>query len=698
MNNFFKSLSYIKKHNKKLTLHKESGQVLIVGVVMMVILLLLSLIAFDVGNSMRVKFKLEIAQQSAALAGATWQKESLNAIGPLNIIKACSALLEGPIEWDDALPQKYNEHNLVTEEYQKAIQGRLDMLTEMQTRISFIGPLIGFAAAQQAGKANGLSPSGKAQLQDYILTLRSDGRYNTESSRYVNNYDWLPSYLTMLNSIQESGIVVFPNARVAGRPEVNPDVLKWYEFYEELVKHDEEIGAGDQPLLTQTPWTYVRDFVIDYETWSDDKFRSKWWDIDYTMTNFPRESEIFPLGIVDSIASASSWSGVGNYQNLIANEVRNQLDKADMSVKDSVYLNQDVLPKLPPYGGMRFFCYDQTWYPDYFRKNYSDYEEEHFNFWFNKQVLRKEIKPAYRYEGPAAYTESDPVYLDIGVQFNPLRTPKDGFIKKFETQPDKYGTNRQDPKENSSILTSYRPGAIAKTLGQLNQNNPPIAVPLVLPVFNEVTLMPTFMPIPKGFGVLRTKYGLLEQFLAWLSQEESYYEPKNVPTQEFIDNFINPLKLLGDGPSYRYYGFNPHTNIDINTISLEAKKSFLLNCPKNRANSLYSGQNPKGLGWLQEPRQFYNPNLKALSPNEQGEEISIISTEDFVNGGIALRIHSDSSIQNYYVIDSTGKIITNADSLDPTIQYNYGYVSGGPGADFGGYSKSPDTAKGPTRL
>ena len=685
--------------------YKESGQILLVGVVMMIIFLLLILISFDLGNAIRVKFKLEVAQQASALAGATWQRESLNAIGQFNIIKACSALLEGQEGWDEPLPEKFDEQGLVKEDYQKAIQGRLDMLTEMQTRLSFVGPLIGFAAAQQAGKANGLSHIGKNQLRDYLITLKSDGRYNNESSRYVNNYEWLNPYLTMLNNIQENGIVVFPNARVAGRPEVYPEALQWYEFYEELKIHAKEIAnAGDQPLLKQTAWSYLMyDFVARHSYWTDRRFRSKWWDIDYTMVDFPRESEIFPLGVVDSIASSSGWSGFSRYEDhsgAISDNVKDLLKNADLEVKDSVYTTSDTLPKLPSNGSMKFFCYDQTWYPDYFRKNYRDYENDHYNFWYNKQVLRERVKTQYHYEGPAAYTECDPVYLDRSVKFKAFKSPKHGLIYKTGESTFKFGTNRQSPKENSSILTTYRPGAIAKALGELENNHPPISIPVILPVFNDVTLMPTFMPIPKGFGVLRTKYGLLEQFLAWLSKEESYYEPKNDPTQEFIDEFINPLKYLGEGTTFRYYGFNPNADTDFSSMSLARKQSILLSWQNVRASKLYSKNNSGGLGWFQEPRLFYDNSLPPLKVNDKGEEIRVVATEDFVNGGTAFRVFLSGSKSNYYVIDSKGKVITNADSIDPTMLYGSGDSHGNCncGNCFGGYSNMPDTEKGPVRI
>ena len=90
---------------------KDSGQVLISGVIMLTLLLLTLLYMFDVHNVIRGKLKLETGQQAAALAGAAWQKNSLNLIGEINLFKACSALLEGDDHWTHPLPDVPEDKN-----------------------------------------------------------------------------------------------------------------------------------------------------------------------------------------------------------------------------------------------------------------------------------------------------------------------------------------------------------------------------------------------------------------------------------------------------------------------------------------------------------------------------------------------------------------------------------------------------------
>ena len=58
------------------------------GVVVLFILLIAVLLLFDLHNGIRAKIKVESAQQAAALAGAGWQRDGLNLIGQMNLLKA----------------------------------------------------------------------------------------------------------------------------------------------------------------------------------------------------------------------------------------------------------------------------------------------------------------------------------------------------------------------------------------------------------------------------------------------------------------------------------------------------------------------------------------------------------------------------------------------------------------------------------
>ena len=66
----------------------ESGQVLILAVVAMILIVIAALLLFDVQTVIRGKVKAQNAVDSAALTAAEWQKHSLNVIGELNMYRA----------------------------------------------------------------------------------------------------------------------------------------------------------------------------------------------------------------------------------------------------------------------------------------------------------------------------------------------------------------------------------------------------------------------------------------------------------------------------------------------------------------------------------------------------------------------------------------------------------------------------------
>ena len=634
--------------------NQQSGQVLITGVIMLIALLLMLLSLFDVHNLIRAKFKFETAQQSAALAGAKWQKESLNLIGELNILKACVTLLEGEKNWDIPLPPNDEEN---AEIRKKAIQGRIDQLTEMQTRVSFIGPMIGYGAAQQAAKANGMrtikygANEGNQALSTYINRLymrRAAGKIYP-----VNNYDWFDPYLAMVTAIANSGVAVLPNARGTGRPAVTPSELGNTSFYESLLKHKAEIALINnrkkRTVGDQSSWLGItRRFVRDYTTWQDQVLGdTRYWDIDYNMSSFPNESEIFTLGVQTGFSADRYWdyeptfmSGAGNYS------------------ANPKYASSAVLP-----GDMKWFCYDDTWYPDYYANRFTDYKSEHFDYWFGGNILRSKVKSKYHYEGTAAYAETASLDIDRAMRFKPekkYRNTKSGIIRKTSDTAATVGPRRAGTDyESDTFSTSYRPGAIAKVLGELQDEKAPITIPIVLPVFDQAVLMPTYMPIPAGFEVLRNLKSPLDDFLAWLAREDvqTVFNYKDAPA-DYLKEYLEALQALANGKEFRYFGYNPEAAKTAQEL-YQNNRNFLFTWEKNYDIYTYSANNPGGLGWLQEPRRCYEVS-KGKKANTTAE------VPDTINGGTATRYYVSNLV--YYVVDSTGKVITNEDS-DPTINY-----------------------------
>lgn len=700
---------------------RESGQVLITGVVMMVILLLIVLYAFDVHNVIRAKIKVDIAQQSAAMAGASWQKESLNLMGEINLLKASALLMEGSDNWKESLPDPEKDHNA----WKKAMQSRVDLLTEMQTRISFIAPLIGYAAAQQAAKNNGLNRINNA-LGSYLV------KFSNEAPRYpdlINNYAWKEPYQQMVSRINNFGIAVFPNARTDTMflPETRPRQLANERFYTEIMNCARAIAANDPPKRH-----YWNQLISIVKSMDDTDFQGKWWEVN-NRGNFPYESEIFTVGVEFG----------GQYGPNTAAKLE------ELKSGMEFYPDGGSLP-----AQMKWCIYDQWWMPQYYRERYPDYEYEHFNYWFGGGVLRKEIKPQYVYEGPAAYVEG---YSDVRakVSVRPSVRPYGNTIWKRDAAEAVKGHReeailvkrpqtlfRVGTRRDEMNWSNYRPGSIAKALGGLKGELPPIAVDMILPVFTRISLMPTFMPIPYGFQVLKMKDSKLDDFLRWLAYKNTLDSGPNsegTALPEGTEHFLEALQFLANGvrgraegksgkvgtelnsrvsgKALRYYGYNHK----FNKSAFENEfKDKLWKWYEVREKRVFQQKVPDGPGYLQEPqlfnnrpfisskktkyekrikseneRRFQNSKIEADSQGQmweyydpyyierEGKRYFIdgathkVSMPDTIHGGMAQRVYIEveSGAASYYVIDSRGEIVLSG-SPDPTIMYNQHFMEG----------------------
>ena len=673
--------------------NNESGQVLLAGIIMMTILIMCILYMFDVHNVIRGKIKLETGQQAAALTGASWQRNSLNLIGEINIFKACSALLEGEEHWNNPLPEKPKEkepppagtparirYDEKMSRRQKALQGRIDLLTEMQTRVAFIGPLIGFASAQQAAAANGIPRSSRQALENYLKRVLTSYRYSSQfggAQDIINNYRWRDPYITLLSEISDHGVAVYPNVRAARAPITTPAVLALEQFYLDILRHSEEIAAGDPP--EQSTWIdTLREMALDYNTWNDAYLDSKWWHIDFTLNKFPDESEIFSIGVRNGFSQYSGYSSYDDYGNAISRHIYD-LAKNHPEIRDNLYRTSADLPRQV---NMKWFCYDESWYPEYYRAAASDYDVNHYDYWFNRQALRQKVKSQYMYEGPAAYVESSDVSISRIVRQSARRSVSNPLKERAESSV-VIGPKHSQKAYSENYATDFRPGAIAKTLGELANGNPPTAIPLVMPVFDKVVLMPTYMPIPYGFSVLRDYQSMLDDFLNWLAAEDSIKNPSR-PLPAGGEYYLDLLKQLLNRKTFLNYGFNPDCSVILTEDMLNNWKNI-------RSGLIYSQKNFSGLGWLQEPKVCTDP-FSTSKPAQRK-----IQCTDYINGGMAWRIYETLDSRNYFVIDSNGKIITNND-IDPTIRYNYGGIDGPGGPSFGRPDGQPDLQKGPPRL
>ena len=199
---------------------RSSGQVLIFVVVLLLILLVITFFLFDLQTVIRLRAKTQNAADAAALTGAAWQARTLNLIGELNLLKGASVLLT------EISPGEVPNAQRTAEDLRSAAA----LLTHMQARLSYVGPLLGLAAAQQAAKNNGMRvvPAYNAFFREHVAAFLDDAGGNLYRELYGDDpggfsYAWRPSYQNLLEEVIAEGIAANPvNARIlAGIPEVD---------------------------------------------------------------------------------------------------------------------------------------------------------------------------------------------------------------------------------------------------------------------------------------------------------------------------------------------------------------------------------------------------------------------------------------------------------------------------------------------
>ena len=172
---------------------RKSGQIAILLVLLLAGLVMLFALNVDIFTSSRSKIRLQNAADASALTLARWQGITLNMIGELNLAHLAA----------------------VCNSNKNAIAGAV----ALQRRLAFIGPTMGFKAANDIAKANGIGVS-----QDMALATKLVSEFTDDD------------YQHMLEVVLRGGIRVgVDNAailRLSSDLRLNPD------FYAAIKNHD----------------------------------------------------------------------------------------------------------------------------------------------------------------------------------------------------------------------------------------------------------------------------------------------------------------------------------------------------------------------------------------------------------------------------------------------------------------------------
>ena len=356
---------------------------------------------FDLHKLFFMKEVAQNAGDSAAMMGARWQALTLNLVGELNLMQAL-AVSAGDTETSEAI-------------------------SDVQARLCYVGPMVGFIACQQAAKNNKvyvheqftehLREHARRVRQDYPSMTTPDGDMLFPEP-YPGAWE---EYADMLDLAADEGIAVAPdNVRFYGdTPEAGHALLR-YDFYGAVAgrawcwfwHHNDSFGirlldlAGDGQA---------------YHTWQD------WPDLPPIPHRRYMNSEIFSLGLARIETSLASFLGSADDAGFSP-----AVTNAPMGTNATWYTY-----------GSRWGAWDAiaTSGPDPF-------------------PLTGEVKPQYDYSG-----------ADVAV--------------RLEVYPE-----RLTPSPGGGVVTNTVIWtSAAKPFGYLNDEDRPDAFDLVFPAFQQVGLI-----------------------------------------------------------------------------------------------------------------------------------------------------------------------------------------------------------------
>lgn len=243
---------------------RRAGQTMIFLLAVVVALAFVVLFNFDLHKVLAVKLRSQNAGDAAALAAARWQGRTLNLIGHLNVLQAVAvmdALVRGDGDFSESAA-----------------------IRDLQARLCFVGPMVGFSAAQQAAKQNGIyvNPTYTAQLYRHAAEVA-----NTYATRFPippwENNPVVPTawddYAEMLLAVAANGVAAdAENARRFADYENHRHLLLNPSFYDAIASAD---------------WCWFYHFAMDtlenYRSWRD------WPDLPVIVYPEPMNSEYFGL-------------------------------------------------------------------------------------------------------------------------------------------------------------------------------------------------------------------------------------------------------------------------------------------------------------------------------------------------------------------------------------------------------------------
>ncbi len=563
---------------------RERGQVLILAVLAMVILTTAVLVLFDVQRIMRGKIKVMSGIDAAALTGAAWQKNSLNLIGELNLVKACDVLISDALYGIGGNPGDYMKlqlpQNPTPAEIEAAVEkarqelaqlkNSADMLTEMQVRIAFVGPLIGFGAAQQAAKNNGL-PS-NYNCNQYLIDLYGE-IHNPETygnpaiaPQIYYGYSWRMPYAAMIQEIlggldaaSATGAAVGTSVRHIGMPRLytDPPTKPNFIAYLQMRIIFDAIAAND--------WCMLQALL-------DADYSGKWWGSIKVDRNeeFLGGSEILPIHV--NYVTGQQVYDFANDAGYLDDAVKRKKGRDSLLVKlsghyndlDPVSSNGELNPddadlKFNPLPSITWAVFGEQW------RSYG-------NAGISSDDWEKYLRSGFRegmdyYSGALSYFSVSVPNRTLTRNTNPAEALRRQTAASDNGNPlwrrmGRYADRAARAQRRSSTV-GIRFSATAKPFGILKAQDGsvhhPFAAAMVLPVFTQTALIPVALERSYGTAMDDRAWILyLTEFLPALGMSDTledaqrYMKPEHYQTVKDA-GYIDLIRKLAD-PAWRAEG------------------------------------------------------------------------------------------------------------------------------------------------
>ncbi len=638
----------------------ERGQTLVLTLIAMVILVMAVFIIFDMQSVIRTKLKSQTALDAAALTGAEWQRHSLNLIGELNLVKACKALVdevphEAAPDAPDYVPEEYEENWQELWNFRDSI----NLLCEMQARVSFVGPLIGFGAAQQAAKNNGLNYNSDYGNNFYsIFYLRAANGYaemeqyfpaNTDSNHISGDYAtnregflWCPAYTSMLATVMDKqyassspkGVAVGPNTRMYNMPRLSSDSSIFNNYLTSQSIYQAILGED---------WCELRD-LLRMDFGGDG---SNWWgniQIVYDNTRSPFGSEILPVNITFQEESSnnafsaaednvSSLNSERSQSSLLTDEYDRQNPITILGTEN----DSDTDGHFDYLGYVKWAVYDTSggtysWSTDW---------DTSWNDW-----LETPVKGEYQYYGAFSRFRCKVPLTNLTGKWKSSTGSENDYIgenfeKTTSTKMKSYAQRMQsiESRFKNSTLPDIQTSSLAKPLGSLPASTaePPNAIRMVLPVFDQVCLMPTTIePTSEPDPFNPAWYYFYTELLPLLGQCDSLSE---------LNDLLSDLSEVPSDPDDSYWSsdsdlitkYKEAHNISGDLSESQINSIINMKSHSSSYTSYYSALSKlnnaewraKGIAWLETPVTWHTEDVDGDGVIEDDEIIIDSTREDY---------------------------------------------------------------------